>query len=70
MSTEVVDGEGFRIDGQIVTHVASGAWFQISKAENERVHKRNTKKLEQPAEIEALALAAWKLHLQGPKAEP
>ncbi|HWG07029.1 MAG TPA: hypothetical protein VG271_18650 [Beijerinckiaceae bacterium] len=70
MSTELVGGEGFRIDGQIVTHVASGAWFQISKADSERVHKRNTKNLEQPAEIEALALEAWKLHLLGPKEEP
>ena len=70
MSTELVGGEGFRIDGQIVTHAASGAWFQISKADSTRVHKRNTKDLEQPAEIEALALEAWKLHLQGPKAEP
>jgi hypothetical protein len=70
MSTEIVDGEGFRVDGQIVTHVASGAWFQISKGDNERVHSRNTKNLDRPAEVQALALKAWKLHLLGPKEEP
>jgi hypothetical protein len=70
MSTEVVDGEGFRIDGQFVTHVASGAWFQIGKHDSPHVRNRNTKTLENPDRIEALALEAWRLHLLGPKPEP
>ena len=44
MSTEIVDGEAFRIDGQMVTHVVSGSWFQISKGDNPRVHSRNAKR--------------------------
>lgn len=70
MSTEIVDGEAFRIDGQMVTHVVSGSWFQISKGDNPRVHSRNAKNLEKPAEVEALALEAWKLHLEGEKEIP
>ena len=70
MSTEIVEGEGFRIDGQIVTHVASGAWFQISKGDDAHIHSRNTKKLDKPSEIEALALQAWNLHRLGPKEFP
>ncbi len=62
MAGILVDGEKFHIDGQIVTHDESRAWFQMSTGPDAHVHARSKKNLEKPAELEAQALEAWKIY--------